>query len=97
MSHYLALDPKLKMPAIPDRPTKGDAERVLGGLSHLMQSFPFACHRLAATIATGRSCPVIAAGRTEEETEKCLGALLFAGVSIVSLDNVSADLGGELL
>ena len=52
---------------------------------------------LAATIATGRSCPVIAAGRTEEETEKCLGALLFAGVSIVSLDNVSADLGGELL
>ena len=52
---------------------------------------------LAATIATGRSCPVIAAGRTEEETEKRLGALLLAGVSIVSLDNVSADLGGDLL
>ena len=59
------------------------------GKSHLVN--------LAATIATGRSCPVIAAGRTEEETEKRLGALLLAGVSIVSLDNVSADLGGDLL
>ena len=134
---YLALDPQLKMPEIPDRPTKGDAERALRRLSRLLENFPFVgdvdravalaflltpvvrggisvapmhfarAHtpgtgkshlvNLAATIATGRSCPVIAAGRAEEETEKRLGALLLAGVSIVSLDNVSADLGGDLL
>ena len=35
---------------------------------------------VAATIATGRRCPVIAAGKTEEETEKRLGALLRDGV-----------------
>jgi RepB DNA-primase from phage plasmid len=52
---------------------------------------------VAATIATGRRCPVIAAGKTEEETEKRLGALLRDGVSIVSIDNVSGELGGDAL
>jgi hypothetical protein len=52
---------------------------------------------IAATIATGRRCPVIAAGKTEEETEKRLGALLRDGVSVVSLDNVSGELGGDAL
>jgi len=52
---------------------------------------------VAATIATGRLCPVIAAGKTEEETEKRLGALLHDGVSIVSIDNVSGELGGDAL
>jgi len=52
---------------------------------------------VAATIATGRRCPVIAAGKTEEETEKRLGALLRDGVPVVSLDNVSDELGGDAL
>ena len=52
---------------------------------------------VAATIATGRRCPVIAAGKTEEETEKRLGALLRDGVAVVSLDNVSGELGGDAL
>ena len=52
---------------------------------------------LAATIATGRLCPVIAAGKTEEETEKRLASLLIAGVSIVSIDNVSEPIGGDFL
>jgi hypothetical protein len=52
---------------------------------------------VAATIATGRHCPVIAAGKTEEETEKRLGALLCDGVSLVSIDNVNGELGGDAL
>src|SRR6185312_13237770 len=40
------------------------------GKSHLIE--------VAATIATGRRCPVIAAGKTEEETEKRLGAMLLS-------------------
>ena len=59
------------------------------GKSHLVD--------VAATIATGRPCPVIAAGKTAEETEKRLGALLREGVSIVSIDNVTAPLGGDML
>jgi hypothetical protein len=88
--------------AIPDRPTKGDAERFLGRLSHLMWSFPFVGDVDRAIASPRRSRPDVHArssrpGGPKRETEKCLGALLFAGVSIVSLDNVSADLGGELL
>lgn len=52
---------------------------------------------LAATIATGRRCPVIAAGKTEEETEKRLGALLRDAVPVVSIDNVNGELGGDML
>lgn len=52
---------------------------------------------LASVIATGRRCPVIAAGRTEEETEKRLGALLREGVPIISIDNVNGELGGDAL
>ena len=52
---------------------------------------------VAATIATGRRCPVIAAGKSEEETEKRLGALLRDGVSVISIDNVSDELGGDAL
>jgi hypothetical protein len=52
---------------------------------------------VASTIATGRPCPVIAAGKTEEETEKRLGALLRDAVPIVSLDNVNGELGGDIL
>jgi hypothetical protein len=52
---------------------------------------------IAAAVATGRYCPVITAGQTDEEAEKRLGALLREGVPIVSLDNCSRDLDGDLL
>ena len=51
----------------------------------------------ASAIATGQPCPVIAAGRTEEETEKRLGAALLTGQSIISIDNHNGDLGGDAL
>jgi hypothetical protein len=50
-----------------------------------------------AIIATGRLCPVITAGKTEEETEKRLGSVLLSGAPIVSLDNCTHDLEGQLL
>jgi hypothetical protein len=50
-----------------------------------------------AIIATGRLCPVITAGKTEEETEKRLGSVLLSGAPIVSLDNCTHDLDGQLL
>jgi putative DNA primase/helicase len=50
-----------------------------------------------AMIADGRLCPVITASKNVEETEKRLGSVLLNGVSIVSLDNCTHDLGGELL
>jgi putative DNA primase/helicase len=50
-----------------------------------------------ATIATGRLCPVITAGKNAEETEKRIGSVLLSGIPIVSLDNCVHDLGGELL
>src|SRR4051812_7165201 len=52
---------------------------------------------LCATLATGRPCPVIAVGRSEEETEKRLVARLLEGAPIIALDNVSNFLGGEFL
>jgi hypothetical protein len=52
---------------------------------------------VAAAIATGRPCPVITAGRREEETEKRLGAIMMAGQSVVSLDNVVGSLSSSLL
>ena len=53
--------------------------------------------QLAAAIATGASCPVIAAGKNEEETEKRLASVLLSGLSMVSIDNVSRPLGGDFL
>jgi hypothetical protein len=50
-----------------------------------------------AMVATGRLCPVITASRSSEGTEKRIGAVLLRGSPIVSLDNVTHDLGGELL
>ena len=52
---------------------------------------------LIATIATGRLCPVITASKSAEETEKRIGSVLLSGTPIVSLDNRTHDLGGELL
>jgi Bifunctional DNA primase/polymerase, N-terminal/Primase C terminal 2 (PriCT-2) len=52
---------------------------------------------LASTIATGRPCPVITNVVSAEEMEKRLGALVLEGAPIISLDNCSHDLGGDLL
>jgi putative DNA primase/helicase len=48
-------------------------------------------------VATGRLCPVITSGKSIEEVEKRIGSILLAGSPIVSLDNITHDLGGELL
>jgi Bifunctional DNA primase/polymerase, N-terminal len=50
-----------------------------------------------AVVATGRLCPVLTALRSTEETEKRLGSVILSGLAIISLDNCSHDLGGELL
>lgn len=52
---------------------------------------------LCSILATGREAGVIAQGKTEEETEKRLGALLLAGDPVVAIDNCEAPLGGEFL
>jgi hypothetical protein len=52
---------------------------------------------LAASIVTGRACPVATAGSDEEETEKRLGGMLLAGFPIISIDNMTDSLGGDLL
>jgi putative DNA primase/helicase len=51
----------------------------------------------ASAIATGQPCHAIAAGRTEEETEKRLAACLLAGYPIINIDNVNGELGGDFL
>jgi putative DNA primase/helicase len=52
---------------------------------------------LLATLATGRHCPVLTAGKNNDEFEKRLGGVLLEGGSIVSLDNLSFDLESDLL
>ena len=51
----------------------------------------------AAIVATGRLCPVITALKSVEETEKRLGSVVLSGIAMISLDNCTHDLGGELL
>jgi putative DNA primase/helicase len=52
---------------------------------------------LISTVVHGRPCPVITAAKSEEEMEKRLGAVVLEGASLVSVDNVSFDLRGDLL
>lgn len=52
---------------------------------------------LASVIASGREAGVIAQGKTEEELEKRLGALLLSGDQVIAVDNCEAPLGGEFL
>jgi putative DNA primase/helicase len=51
----------------------------------------------AAAIAIGNLMPVIACGRSEEETEKRLSAVLLAAQPLISIDNVNGMLGGDFL
>jgi Bifunctional DNA primase/polymerase, N-terminal len=53
--------------------------------------------QLAAAIATGFPCPVIASGSDDEETEKRLSAVLLTGQVILSVDNISRPFGGDFL
>jgi hypothetical protein len=50
-----------------------------------------------SSIVRGQPCPVITNCASNEEMEKRLGALVLAGVPMVSLDNCSTDIGGDLL
>jgi putative DNA primase/helicase len=59
------------------------------GKSHLVDT--------VSTLAIGFQCPVMAAGRNEEETEKRLGTVLLQGQPIVSIDNVNGELSGDFL
>lgn len=52
---------------------------------------------IATLIATGRTAAVMAQGRTEEELEKRLAALLLAGEQVVAIDNCESPLGGDFL
>jgi hypothetical protein len=53
---------------------------------------------LAAAIPTGRICPVATAAKNDErETEKRLTGLLLAGFPVISIDNLSDELSGDLL
>jgi putative DNA primase/helicase len=52
---------------------------------------------LISIIARGQVCPVITNVKSVEEMEKRLGALVLEGVQMVSLDNCSDDIGGDLL
>jgi putative DNA primase/helicase len=52
---------------------------------------------VAAAIASGSLCPVIALSDKAQETESRLGAAALAGKPILSIDNVSAPLQGDFL
>jgi putative DNA primase/helicase len=52
---------------------------------------------IAAMIATGERCPVIALSKNAEESEKRLLGAALAGMPIISLDNTRQLLGGEFL
>lgn len=52
---------------------------------------------IASAVGTGEPAPVMAAGRTEEETEKRLIGALLTGQSVITIDNVNGELGGDLL
>lgn len=52
---------------------------------------------LASAINSGERAPVVSAGRTEEETEKRLVGAILSGQTLVSIDNVNGELGGDFL
>jgi putative DNA primase/helicase len=50
-----------------------------------------------AAVATGRRCPASLPGRTREETEKVIGAIVLSGAQIMLLDNLTQDISDETL
>ena len=66
-----------------------DAPAAGSGKSYLLST--------VSRIATGQPMPVLGAGKTEEELEKRLGAAVIHGQSLVCIDNVVGELGGDAL
>ena len=52
---------------------------------------------IVAAIISGHPMPVISTGKDEIETEKRLGAALMTGQPLISIDNISGELGGDAL
>jgi hypothetical protein len=52
---------------------------------------------LWSVLATGREAPAISLGRSEEEFEKQLSGMLFKGVAVIAIDNITRPLEGEKL
>ena len=50
-----------------------------------------------AAIAIGQPMPVMSTGSDTEEMEKRLGAAMLAGQPLISIDNISGELGGDAL
>ena len=50
-----------------------------------------------AALAIGQRMPVISMGKTEEELEKRLGAVMVTGQPLICIDNVNGDLRGDFL
>lgn len=134
---YHMPEARLRMPRLPERPTRDDAITAAKLLLDLLVGFPLVTDAdkavalslivsavvrgalgmvpvhaftapapgtgksyisdVTAAIISGRWCPVITAGRTEEELEKRLGAMLLAGYPIISLDNLTEGLSGDAL
>jgi putative DNA primase/helicase len=76
--------------SIPTAPLHGFTAPVAGsGKSKLVD--------VASMFGVGHEAPVIAPGKTEEEMEKRLGAMLLSGDAIMSFDNCDNGLGGAFL
>jgi putative DNA primase/helicase len=52
---------------------------------------------IVAAIAVGHLMPVITTGASNEELEKRLGTALMRGQPLMSIDNISGELGGDFL
>jgi hypothetical protein len=52
---------------------------------------------IVAAIVIGQPMPVLSTGASVEETEKRLGSALMAGQPLISIDNISGELGGDAL
>lgn len=52
---------------------------------------------LCAAIISGSPAPVMTASKSEEETEKRLGAIFMSGSPIIAIDNVNGQLYGDAL
>ena len=66
-----------------------DAPRAGSGKSYLFNT--------VSVIASGQMMPVITAGSSEEELEKRLGSAVLAGQSLITIDNVTDELGGAAI
>ena len=74
-----------------------DVVPLIAILAHTASSGKSFLADLANTIVRAQKCPVITAPESQEEMEKRLGAIVLEGAQIVSLDNCSHNLGGDLL